>query len=112
VSGASAIHVVGPDESGFVRRDWLDGGIPVIGSSRDLSCEMVHVGVMRRSAETSGVAPGLLGSEGTVIRSEMSCGVVRDMVWGLVGWLVGWAWVGRAAFTTRSTCDAGERDQA
>jgi len=54
--------------------------MPVTGSRRDLRCEIVQVGVMRRSAETRGVAAGLVGSEGTVIRSAMSWGVVRDMV--------------------------------
>lgn len=54
--------------------------MPVMGSRRDLRCEIIQVGVMRRSAETRGWAAGLVGSEGTVIRRGMSWVLVTDMI--------------------------------
>lgn len=51
----------------------------MIGSSFDLRVEMDHVGVIRRSAETSGFDLGSLGSERTVMRRGISCGVCSDM---------------------------------
>lgn len=44
----------------------------MIGSSFDLRVEMDHVGVIRRSAETSGFDFGSLGSERTVMRRGTS----------------------------------------
>ena len=61
-----------------VRRDCDVAGIPVMGSSLVLSWLIDQEGVMRRSEEMSGGAPG--ESAGTVICSGRSCGVWRDML--------------------------------
>lgn len=53
--------------------------MPVTGSSLLFSCEMVHDGVMRLSAERNGSESGLV-SLGTMIWTEMSVGVVRDIL--------------------------------
>lgn len=52
--------------------------MPVTGSSLALSCSMVHVGDMRRSAESNRGDDGL--SPGTMIKTEISAAVWNDIL--------------------------------
>jgi hypothetical protein len=61
-----------------VRKDWDVEGMPVTGSSLVFKCEMVQLGVIRRSDEINGGADGV--SPGTVICSEISWAVSNDML--------------------------------
>jgi len=83
-SADSGDNVTHEPERDLVRRVWEVLGMPVTGSSLAFRVEIGQMGVTRRSAESRGVAGTVdvdsAVDESTVMRREMSWGVMRDIV--------------------------------
>ena len=75
---SSPVIAVHEPSTSRIRRSWLPGGMPVMGSSLAFNRATVHDGLMRRSAESCGGAS--FDAEGTVMRRAMS-GAVWRLMW-------------------------------